>query len=146
MKTSLKPLAATFFTSGIWDTVAAIQYLFAIGIGRKIDIPLLDPFFSIFLGSFFLCFAYLQFLSAYNIERYAFNVGCLIFGRLFYVLLLYGFMIFQEGFPHIFWFTGIIDGSFIFLYLIFAYRGGLTLRKLFLPETAKDQGFINPAK
>ncbi len=131
---SLKPLAYTFFASGIWDTIAAIQYLFVIGIGRRINNPVTDPFYAIFLGSFFLCFAYLQFLSAFNIKRYIFNVGCLIFGRLFYVILLYASMIFVSDFPSTFWFTGIIDGTFILLYIIFALRGGLRLHKLFIPE------------
>jgi hypothetical protein len=129
----LKPLAITFFASGIWDTIAAIQYLFVIGIGRKIDNPVIDPFYAIFLGSFFICFAYLQFLSAFNIKRYVFNVGCLIIGRAFYVIQLYVFMGFVEGFPSTFWFTGIIDGAFLLLYLIFAFRGGITFRNLFLP-------------
>ena len=131
---SLKPLAITFFASGIWDTIAAIQYLFFIGIGRKIDNPATDPFFAVFLGSFFLCFAYLQFMSAFNIRRYAFNVGCLIIGRAFYVIQLYAFMGFVKGFPSTFWFTGIIDGSFLILYLVFAVKGGLSIRDLFLPE------------
>ncbi|MGB5464120.1 MAG: hypothetical protein WBM92_12195 [Aureibaculum sp.] len=131
---SLKPLATTFFVSGIWDLIAGIMYLFFIGIGRKIDHPLIDPFFSIFLGSFFLCFAYLQFLSALNIKRYTFNVGCLIFGRIFYVILLFSYMIFADYFPSTFWFTGIIDSLFIVLYIIFAYQGGLVLRDLFLPK------------
>ena len=69
----MKALAVTFFASGIWDTFAALMYLFMIGIGRRIDNPLIDPFFAVFLGSFFLCFAYLQILSAFNIRRYAFN-------------------------------------------------------------------------
>lgn len=132
---SLKPLAITFFASGVWDTFAAIQYLFVIGSGRKIDSPVTDPFYAIFLGSFFICFAYLQFLSAFNIKRYAFNVGCLIIGRAFYVIQLYVFMGFVKGFPSTFWFTGIIDGTFIILYLVFAFRGGLTFRNLFLPKT-----------
>lgn len=131
----LKPLAITFFASGIWDTIAAIQYLFFIGIGRKINLPLIDPFFAIFLGSFFLCFAYLQFMSAFNIQRYAFNVGCLIFGRLFYVIQLYVAMVFVKGFSSTFWFTGLIDGGIVILYVVFALRGGLTLGQLFLPET-----------
>lgn len=130
----LKPLAITFFFSGIWDTIAAIQYFFFIGSGRKIDNPAIDPFFSIFLGSFFLCFAYLQFLSALNIKRYVFNVGCLIIGRLFYVIQLYAYMLFVKDFPSTFWFTGIIDGLFIILYLVFAVRGGLRYRDLFLPK------------
>lgn len=136
MKTkSLKPLAITFFISGIWDTVAAILYLFVIGTGRIIENPPIDPFFAVFLGSFFLCFAWLQFLSAFNIRRYAFNVGCLIIGRSFYVIQLYGYMLFVVGFPSTFWFTGIIDGLFVILYFVFAFRGGLSLRELFLPET-----------
>ena len=60
---SLQPLAMTFAISGLWDAVAGVIYLFFIGIGRKIDNPTIDPFFSIVLGSFFLCFAYLQFFS-----------------------------------------------------------------------------------
>ncbi len=131
---SLKPLAITFFASGIWDTVAAIQYLFVIGIGRKIDNPVIDPFYAIFLGSFFICFAYLQFLSAFNIKRYAFNLGCLIIGRAFYVIQLYVYMIFVSDFPATFWFTGIIDGLFTILYIVFAIWGGLRMSDLFLPQ------------
>jgi hypothetical protein len=133
-KNNLKPLAVTFFLSGIWDTIAAFLYFFFIGSGRLIDAPPIDPFFSIFFGSFFICFAYLQFLSAMNIERYAFNVGCLIIGRLFYVVQLYSFMICVQDFPTTFWFTGIIDGLFTILYLVFAIRGGLSARDLFLPK------------
>jgi hypothetical protein len=131
---SLKHLAITFFASGIWDTIAAILYFFIIGDGRIISNPAIDPFFSVFLGSFFLCFAYLQFLSAFNISRYSFNVGCLIIGRAFYVVQLYAYMIFVTDFPSTFWFTGIIDSLFTFLYLVFAIRGGLSMRELFLPK------------
>lgn len=135
---SLKPLAATFFVSGIWDTVAAILYFFVIGTGRRIDVPPIDPFFAVFLGSFFLCFAYLQILSAFNIRRYAFNVGCLIIGRSFYVIQLYAYMTFVKDFPSTFWFTGIIDSLFTILYLVFALRGGLSIGELFLPKRKMD--------
>lgn len=131
---SLKPLACTFFASGIWDTVAAFLYFFVIGNGRIIDKPAIDPFFAVFLGSFFICFAYLQFLSAFNIKRYAFNVGCLIIGRAFYVIQLYAYMSFVTNFPSTFWFTGIIDGLFTIMYVIFAFKGGLSMRELFLPQ------------
>ncbi|MBE0668846.1 MAG: hypothetical protein IH593_14390, partial [Bacteroidales bacterium] len=114
----LKPLAVTFFISGIWDTIAGILYLFFIGTGRMIDNPPSDPFYSIFLGSFFICFAYLQFLSSANIKRYAFNVGCLIIGRTFYVVQLFIFIWFVDGFPSTFWFTGIIDGLFTIMYVV----------------------------
>lgn len=132
----LRLLAFTFFASGIWDTIAGILYIFFIGTGRQIDNPPIDPFFAIFLGSFFICFAYLQFLSSFNIKRYAFNVGCLIIGRLFYIIQLYIFMIFAEGFPSTFWFTGVIDGTFTILYIFFAIKSGLGLRDLFLPKRA----------
>lgn len=135
MKTkSLKTLAITFFASGIWDTVAGILYIFVIGTGRIIDNPPIDPFFAVFLGSFFLCFAYLQFFSAFNIRRYAFNVGCLIIGRSFYVIQLFAYMLFVSDFPSTFWFTGIIDGLFTILYMVFAFRGGLRMNDLFLPK------------
>lgn len=130
---SLKPLAVTFALGGVWDTIAGFLYVFAVGNGRAIDNPPMDPFYAIFLGSFFWCFAYLQILSSFNIRRYAFNVGCLIAGRLFYVVILYYFMFFVKGFPTTFWFTGVIDGVLTALYLVFAHWGGLKLRHLFLP-------------
>lgn len=131
---SLTPLAITFAISGIWDTIAGILYIFFIGTGRKIDNPPMDPFFAIFLGSFFLCFAYIQFMSAFNIRRYSFNVGCLILGRAFYVIQLYAYMGFVKEFPSTFWFTGIIDSVFIILYFTFSAKGGLSIRDLFLPK------------
>jgi hypothetical protein len=103
---SLKPLAISFALSAVWDTIAGILYIFFIGTGRVIDQPPMDSFFAIFLGSFFLCFAYIQFMSAYNIKRYTFNVGCLILGRAFYVVQLYAFMFFVKDFSSTFWFTG----------------------------------------
>jgi hypothetical protein len=133
---SLKPLAVTFFASGVWDSVAAVLYFFVIGNGRTIDNPSIDPFFAVFLGSFFLCFAYLQFLSASNIRLYAFNVGCLIIGRSFYVIQLYAYLFFVSDFPSTFWFTGIIDGLFTIMYIVFAIRGGLRMNELFLPRKA----------
>jgi len=132
-KNSLTPLAITFACSGIWDTIAGFMYFFIIGCGRAIDNPVIDPFFSVFLGSFFICFAYLQFISALNIKKYAINVGCLIIGRFFYIIQLYAYMAIVKDFPSTFWFTGIIDGAFTVLYIIFALRGGLGLRELFFP-------------
>ena len=129
----LRPLAVTFFLSGMWDTVAGIIYLVAIGTGRAISNPPIHVFYSVFLASFFFCFAYLQIASSLNIRRYIFLVGCLILGRTFYVMQLYGFMILSADFPYTFWFTGIIDATFTLLYICFAQRGGLTIRDLFIP-------------
>jgi hypothetical protein len=134
MKKNLKPLAVTFAASGIWDTVAGILYLVLIGTGRIIDEPPIHPFYSIFLASFFFCFAYLQFLSSVNIRKYIFNVGCLIIGRIFYVIVLYAHMLFYKGFPPTFWFTGIVDAAFTVLYFVFAFRGGMNIKDLFLPS------------
>ncbi|MGD9162096.1 MAG: hypothetical protein PVG39_27035 [Desulfobacteraceae bacterium] len=133
IKNNLRPLAVTFAISGIWDTIAGVMYLFFIGTGRLIDEPPVHTFYSVFLASFFFCFAYIQFLSAFNIRRYIFNVGCLIIGRIFYIVLLYVYMIFFKNFPSTFWFTGIIDVVFTVLYFIFAFRGGLGIKELFLP-------------
>ena len=136
-KNKLRPLVFTFVASGIWDTIAGILYLFVIGTGRLIDNPPTHSFYSVFLASFFFCFAYLQFLSSFNIRRYIFNVGCLIIGRVFYIVLLYLYMFFVNGFPSTFWFTGIIDAAFTLLYIIFAIRGGLEIKDLFLPSIEK---------
>ena len=132
-KNGLRPLAITFVASGIWDTMAGILYLFVIGTGRLIDNPHTHSFYSVFLASFFFCFAYLQFLSSYNIRRYMFNVGCLIIGRVFYVIQLYVYMSYLNDFPSTFWFTGIVDTTFTLLYFIFTLRGGLGIKDLFLP-------------
>ena len=132
-KDNLRPLAITFAASGIWDTIAGILYLLMIGTGRSIDDPPTHSFYSIFLASFFFCFAYLQFLSAFNIRRYVFVIGCLIIGRIFYIIQLYAYMLFCKNFPSTFWFTGIIDAAFTILYFIFALRGGVRIKDLFLP-------------
>jgi hypothetical protein len=130
---SSKPLAVTFVASGLWDTIAGAMYLFFVGEGRAVDSPPTHPFYSVFLASFFFCFAYLQFVSSRDIRRYGFVVGCLLLGRAFYVLELYGFMLFANDFPPTFWFTGIVDATFTLLYGLFARRAGLTLRDLFIP-------------
>ncbi|PKO99813.1 MAG: hypothetical protein CVU13_04610 [Bacteroidetes bacterium HGW-Bacteroidetes-8] len=128
-----KPLAVTFAIGGMWDTIAGLLYIFIIGSGRVIDNPPIDPFYAIFLGSFFLCFAYLQILSSFNIQRFLFNVGCLILGRLFYIVVLYYFIFFVSDFPSTFWFTGLIDMVLFTLNIVFALKAGVGLRELFLP-------------
>ena len=134
MKKNLLPLSLAFVASGIWDTVAGVLYLFVIGMDRAIDNPPTHAFYSIFLASFFFCFAFLQFAASRNIRRYAVVVGCLIVGRLYYVIQLYGFMLFVPGFPDTFWFTGIVDATLTAMYILFARRAGLTLRDLFVPR------------
>ena len=36
--------------------------------------------------------------------------------------------------PPTFWFTGIIDLTFVVLYIVFTFCGGLGLKNLFLPQ------------
>jgi lipid-A-disaccharide synthase-like uncharacterized protein len=50
------------------------------------------------------------------------------------VVQLYAFMILVQDFPSTFWFTGMIDGAFTILYFVFAIRGGLGIRDIFLPK------------
>ena len=77
---------------------------------------------------------YLQFLSAFNIGRYLLNVGCLIIGSVFYIVLLYAYMLCVSDFPSTFWFTGIIDSAFTILYLVFTLISDeVRLRDLFVP-------------
>jgi len=128
-----------FAASGLWDFIAGMIYIFLLGTGRVIDQPPVHPFYAIFTGSFFICFAYIQILSAFNIRRYMFNIGCLIFGRIFYVTVLYGYMIFDRNFPGTFWFTGIIDIIFVVLYLVAAVKAGIKPKELFLPVINKNQ-------
>ena len=117
-KDNLKPLAITFSCKwslgyNSWHNVSFYNWNWKINRQSTYAYFLL----SIFLASFFFCFAYLQFMSASNIRRYSFVVGCLIIGRSFYVFQLYGsLMLFCKDFPSTFWFTGIIDAFFTLLY------------------------------
>jgi hypothetical protein len=66
------------------------------------------------------CFAYLQLFSAFNIRRYLFNVGVVIFGRLFYVILSFAYILLVDGFPRTFLPTGVIDLCWSVLYIVLA--------------------------
>jgi hypothetical protein len=89
----------------------------------------------VFLGFFFLCFAYLQILSALNVRRYAFNVGCIIFGRMFYVIQLIAFTALRGSLPSPFWFGATVDTALLVVASAsLAIRGGLRTRDLFLPQ------------
>lgn len=131
---SIKALAVTFALSGVWDTIAGMLYLFVIGTGRTIDNPPTDPFYAVFLASFFFCFAYLQFMSALDIKKYLFVVGSLMIGRFLYVIILYYFIFCVDDFPSTFFFTGIVDGGFLGLYLFFAFKSKLKFKSLFWPK------------
>ena len=134
-KQSLKPLAVALTIGGVWDALLGFSYIFVIGTGRAIDQPPhLDLFYAVFLGSFFLCFAYLQILSALNVRRYAFNVGCIIFGRMFYVIQLIAFTVLRASLSSSFWFGAAFDTALVVAFVSLAMRGGLSIRDLFVPQ------------
>ena len=131
---SLKALAIVFFVSGIWDTFGGFYYSFLVGMGRSINNPPTHPFYAIFIASFLFCFAYLQFLSAFNIRRYLFNVGVVIIGRVFYVVLLFVYILFVADFPTTFLPTGIVDSLWTILYIVLALLSDeVRLKDLFIP-------------
>ena len=130
---SLKVLAAIFFLSGIWDTIGGVIYAFMIG--TVFTEPPIHRFYAIFTASFFFCFAYLQILSAFNLRRYLFVVGCVLIGRIFYVVLLYAYIFGVAGFPATFWWTGLVDLAWSILYLVIPLiSDDIRLRDLLLPK------------
>ena len=135
---SLRALAIVFFISGLWDVFAAIVYSFMIGTGGSFDNPPVHRFYAIFIASFLYCFAYLQILSAFNIRRYLLNIGCVLIGRIFYVILLYAYIfgiVGIEGFPKTFWWTGIGDLLWSVLYIVITLTSAeIHLKDLFLPH------------
>ena len=131
---SLQALAIVFFVSGIWDTFGGFYYSFLVGMGRSINNPPTHPFYAIFIASFLFCFAYLQFLSAFDIRRYLFNVGVVIIGRVFYVVLLFVYILFVADFPTTFLPTGIVDSLWTILYIVLALLSDeVRLKDLFIP-------------
>ena len=115
---ALRALAITVFVSGLYDAFGGFYYAFIVGVGRSIDNPATHSFYALFIASFLFCFAYLQVLAALNIRRYLFNVGVVIVGRVFYAVVLYGYMLFVRDFPNTFWATGIIDLLWSALYVV----------------------------
>jgi len=136
---SLKALAIVFFVSGIWDTFGGFYYSFLVGMGRSINNPPTHPFYAIFIASFLFCFAYLQFLSAFNIRRYLFNVGVVIIGRVFYVVLLFAYILFVADFPTTFLPTGIVDSLWTILYIVLTLLSDeVRLKDLFIPYRGEN--------
>jgi hypothetical protein len=130
---SLKALAIVFFASGLYDAFGGLYFAFSVGAGRSVDSPPTHPFYAIFIASFLFSFAYLQLFSALNIRRYLLNVGVVIFGRLFYVILLFAFILLVDDFPKTFLPTGIIDLCWSALYIVLALISSeVRLKELFV--------------
>lgn len=136
---SLRTLAIVFFLSGIWDVFAAIVYSFMIGTGGSFDNPPVHRFYAIFIASFLYCFAYLQILSAFNIRRYLLSIGCVMIGRIFYVILLFSYIFGFEGFPSTFWWTGAVDLIWSILYVVITLTSAeIHLKDLFIPHGGEN--------
>ena len=130
---SLRALTIVFFLSGIWDIFAGFVYAFMIG--TVYTDPPIHRFYSLFLASFFFCFAYLQILSSYNIRRYLFIIGAVFIVRILYIALLYTYIFGVAGFPSTFWLTGVVDSSWSILYIVLTLLSDdIYLRDLFLPK------------
>ena len=137
MSKSLRVLATVFFLSGIWDLIAALVY--SLMIGTVFREPPVHRFYAIFIASFLYCFAYLQILSAFNIERYLLNIGAVMIGRLFYVILLFSYMFGFKDFPNTFWWTGVVDLCWSIAYaVIVSTSNEIRLKELFLPRRRDD--------
>ena len=132
---SLKVLAIVFFVSGLYDAFGGFYYSFLVGMGRSINNPITHPFYAIFIASFLFCFAYLQFMAAFNIRRYLFNVGVVIIGRVFYAVLLLAYILFVADFPSTFLPTAIVDSVWTILYIILTLLSDeVGFKDLFLPK------------
>jgi len=141
---SLKALAIVFFISGLYDTFGGFYYALLVGAGRNINSPPTHSFYAIFIASFLFCFAYLQFVSAFNIRRYLFNVGVVIFGRVFYAIVLFAYLSSAEGFPRTFLPTGIIDLAWSLLYIVLALASPeVRLRELFIPKRGEIDQLVH---
>ncbi len=132
---SLKALAIVFFVSGLYDTFGGFYYSFLVGIGKSINNPPTHQFYALFIASFLFCFAYLQFMSAFNIRRYLLNVGVVIIGRVFYVVLLFAYIVLVDDFPKTFLPTAIFDSFWSILYIVLvSLTDEVRLKDLFLPK------------
>ena len=131
--TSLKALAIVFFLSGIWDIIGGFNYAFMIG--TVYTDPPVHRFYALFMASFFFCFAYLQILSSFNMQRYLFIIGAVLIGRILYIALLYAYIFGVAGFPSTFWLTGVVDSLWSILYILLTLiSDDIRLRDLFLPK------------
>lgn len=132
---SLKALAIVFFVSGLYDTFGGFYYSFLVGIGKSINTPPTHQFYALFIASFLFCFAYLQFMSAFNIKRYLLNVGVVIIGRVFYVVLLFAYIVLVDDFPKTFLPTAIFDSFWSILYIVLvSLTDEVRFKDLFLPK------------
>ena len=75
---SISGLKTVLMVSGVFDLFGGIYFTLLVGGDRSITDPPTHPFYAILIGMFLLCFAYLQFMTAIQIERCLSNIGVVI--------------------------------------------------------------------
>ena len=134
----LRILSIVFVVTGLYDLSGVLLYAVSIGTGMNTIYPETNPFYALFIGSFLLCFAFLQFMSAFNIKRYLIIVGVVFIGRILYAVILLFLILLAEEFPTSIWWTGIIDTFWAMLYLILVgISKEVGIKNLFIPDRSK---------
>lgn len=74
-------------------------------------------------------------MSAFNIRRYLFNVGVVILGRFFYVVLFFAYIILVDDFVKTFLPIAIVDSLWTAIYVVLTLLSDeVRFRDLFLPK------------
>jgi hypothetical protein len=80
------------------------------------------------------CLAYLQLLSAFNIQRHLFIIGAVMISRIFYAVLLFASLLFVPDFPTTFLPTAILDLAWTIIYIVLTLISDqVRFRDVFLP-------------
>jgi hypothetical protein len=70
---------------------------------------------------------------------YLLSIGCVIIGRIFYVILLFSYIFGFEGFPSTFWWTGVADLIWSILYIVITLKSDeIHLKDLFIPHRGEN--------
>lgn len=122
-------------SSAAFDLFGSIYFITLVGSNRIITNPPTHSFYAILIGTFLLCFAYVQFITAFDIKRYLVNIGVVLISRFFYGFLFLCFFLFEKDFPLTFLPTAIIDLIWIILYIFLAhFSSEFRFRDFFFPE------------
>jgi len=137
---TLRILRITLLLGGIWNLSGCVFYSVLIGRQPPFQNPPIHPFYALFIGSFLLSLAYLQFASARHIERSLANIGPVVLARLLYAGLLWGHMLGTSTFPKNFFWTGLGDALWsCWCILVPLVSKGLPLREIFWPSAPEPQ-------
>jgi len=137
--TSLKTLSSVIFGSAIFDLFGGFYFILLVGVGKQIADPPTHTFFAVLLGTFLICFAYLQFMTARNIKRYFVCIGVALLSRIFYVFLFaYYYLVAQVNLTA-FLPTAIADFLWVILIVVLvALNREVSLKELYVPKGIKE--------